>query len=109
MDFQEQEEMSELDILIVESNPADARLIAEAFRDAGLTNEVQLIYDGDEALSLLRREGGYHSSIIPDLILLDLNLPRKSGLEILAEIRNMQGLDHIPVIILSGSATPADL
>jgi chemotaxis family two-component system response regulator Rcp1 len=109
MDLQQQEESPELDILIVESNPADARLIAEAFRDAGLTNEVQLIYDGDEALSLLRREGGHHSSTIPDLILLDLNLPRKSGLEILAEIRAMDGLDHIPVIIISGSANPADL
>ncbi len=98
-----------LDILIVDSNPADARLIAEAFRDAGLKSAAQLLYDGDEALSFLRREGGFQNSTLPDLILLDLNLPRKSGLEVLAEIKANGDLDCIPVIILSGSANPADL
>jgi chemotaxis family two-component system response regulator Rcp1 len=98
-----------LDILIVESNPAEARLIAEAFRDAGLTTKIQQMYDGEEALSLLRREPPHQEATQPDLILLDLSLPRKNGFEILEEIRASDDLGCIPVIILSGSANPADL
>jgi CheY-like chemotaxis protein len=103
------EEGARLDILIVESNPADARLIAEAFRDAGLTSNIQQLHDGEDALAFLRRQPPHQDSLLPDLILLDLNLPRKSGFEVLEEIRACDGLECIPVIILSGSANPADL
>jgi chemotaxis family two-component system response regulator Rcp1 len=103
------DEAAPLDILIVESNPAEARLIAEAFRDAGLTSNIQQLHDGEEALSFLRREPPHEDSISPDLILLDLSLPRKTGFEVLQEIRASTDLECIPIIILSGSANPADL
>jgi len=103
------EDITALAIMIVESNPAEARLIAEAFRDAGLTGGIQQLHDGDEALSALRREPPFQNGTLPDLILLDLSLPRKSGLEVLQEIRASGGVECIPVIILSGSANPADI
>jgi two-component system, chemotaxis family, response regulator Rcp1 len=98
-----------LDIMIVESNPAEARLIAEAFRDAGLTSKIQQFHDGEDALTHLYSEGLRSDSLLPDLIFLDLSLPRKSGFEILEEIRSNTTLECIPVIILSGSANPADV
>jgi chemotaxis family two-component system response regulator Rcp1 len=95
--------------MIVESNPAEARLIAEAFRDAGLTGGIQQLNDGEEALSALRREPPFQNCALPDLILLDLNLPRKSGFEVLQDIRTSVHGECIPIIILSGSANPADI
>jgi chemotaxis family two-component system response regulator Rcp1 len=103
------EDITPLAIMIVESNPAEARLIAEAFRDAGLTGGIQQLHDGEEALSALRREPPFHNDALPDLILLDLNLPRKSGFEVLQEIRTSDEVDCIPIIILSGSSNPADI
>jgi len=98
-----------LEILVVESNPAEARLIAEAFRDAGLLNKIQRVHDGEQAMALLRKEVPFRDAKEPDLILLDLNLPGKNGLEILEEIRASATFDCIPVIILSGSANPTDI
>jgi len=91
------------DILVVESNPAEARLIAEAFRDAGYTRKIEQFHNGEDAISYLQQPS------VPDLILLDLSLPRKSGLELLEEIRSTEILKCIPVIILSGSTSPVDL
>ena len=97
------------DILVVESNPAEARLIAEGFRDAGHTRKIEQVYNGEDALSYLLREPPHQDAPVPDLILLDLSLPRKSGFELLEDIRANHNLRCIPVIILSGSADPADL
>ena len=96
-------------ILIVESNPADARLIAEAFSDAGVAGKIPHVDNGEDVISYLRREPPFQDTKRPDLILLDLNLPRKSGLEVLEEIRATESLSCIPVIILSGSGNPADI
>lgn len=98
-----------IDILVVESNPAEARLIAEGFRDAGHAHKIAQLHNGEDALSYLLREPPYQESALPDLILLDLSLPRKSGFELLEEIRRSETLKRIPVIILSGSADPTDL
>lgn len=98
-----------IDILVVESNPAEARLIAEGFRDAGHTHKIEQLHNGEDALSYLLREPPYQQAALPDLILLDLSLPRKSGFELLEEIRASDSLKRIPVIILSGSADPTDV
>ena len=98
-----------MEILIVESNAADARLIAEAFRGAGLTSNIPHLENGEEVIPFLRRETPFQNVRLPDLILLDLNLPRKSGLEILEEIRASGDLAWIPIIILSGSSNPVDI
>lgn len=98
-----QHRQSLLDILVVESNPAESQLIAEAFRDAGHTRKIEQFHNGEDALFHL-----LHSSL-PDLILLDLSLPRKSGLDLLEDIRNSEMLRRIPVIVLSGSASPVDI
>lgn len=98
-----------IDILVVESNPAEARLIAEGFRNAGHTRKIEQLHNGEDALSYLLREPPHQESSLPDLILLDLSLPRKSGFELLEEIRASDSLKRIPVIILSGSANPTDL
>ena len=98
-----------LEILVVESNPAEARLIAEGFRDAGHTHKIEQLHNGEDALSYLLRQPPYQNSSLPDLILLDLSLPRKSGFELLQEIRASPALKRIPVIILTGSADPTDL
>ena len=98
-----------LDILVVESNPAEARLIAEGFRDAGHTRKIEQLHNAEDAISYLLREPPYQESSLPDLILLDLSLPKKSGFELLKEIRASHVLKRIPVIILSGSANPIDL
>ncbi len=98
-----------LNILIVESNPAEARLIAEGFRDAGHARKIEQIHNGEDALVYLLRETPNHESSLPDLILLDLSLPGKSGFELLEEIRASNALKCIPVIVFSGSADPSDL
>jgi chemotaxis family two-component system response regulator Rcp1 len=98
-----------IDILVVESNPAEARLIAEGFRDAGHTRKIEQLHNAEDALSYLLREPPHQESSLPDLILLDLSLPRKSGFELLEEIRRSDTLKCIPVIVLSGSADPIHL
>ena len=98
-----------INILVVESNPAEARLIVEGFRDAGHTRKIEQLHNGEDALSYLLREPPHQDSSPPDLIVLDLSLPRKSGFELLEDIRARDTLKRIPVIILSGSADPIDL
>ncbi len=92
-----------VDILLVEDNPGDVRLTKEALKDAKVLNTVYVAKDGVEAMQFLRREGSYSTVPLPDLILLDLNLPRKDGREVLAEIKKDTILRHIPVIILTTS------
>jgi chemotaxis family two-component system response regulator Rcp1 len=98
-----------VEILLVEDNPGDVRLTREALRDSKLRNHLTVAEDGIEALAVLRKEGQYSSVATPDLILLDLNLPRKSGREVLAEIKADPILRHIPVVVLTTSSADKDI
>ena len=98
-----------VEILLVEDNPGDVRLTREALRDSKLRNHLIVAEDGIEALAVLRKEGQYASIATPDLILLDLNLPRKSGREVLAEIKADPILRHIPVVVLTTSSADQDI
>jgi two-component system, chemotaxis family, response regulator Rcp1 len=98
-----------IEILLVEDNPGDARLTLEAFKEGRILNNLTVVKDGVEALSYLRRLGPYGGARVPDLILLDLNLPRKSGREVLMEIKADPQLKTIPVIILTTSADERDV
>ncbi len=98
-----------VEILLVEDNPGDVRLTREALREGSFRNNLNVVSDGVEALIFLRHEGIYANSPEPDLILLDLNLPRKGGHEVLAEIKADQALCHIPVVVLSTSSDEADI
>lgn len=98
-----------VEILLVEDNPGDIRLIKEAFKECGFANNLNIIRDGEEALAYLRQEGDYVKSPRPAFILLDLNLPRKDGREVLAEIKGEKKLRQIPVVILSTSTSSEDV
>jgi two-component system, chemotaxis family, response regulator Rcp1 len=93
-----------IEILMVEDNPADARWAREALKEGRIQNETNLVADGEAAIAYLRRQGKYVSARRPDLILLDLNLPRKSGAEVLAEVKTDPDLRNIPVVVLTTSA-----
>ena len=96
-------------ILLVEDNEADVRLTREALREAGENVRLSAVADGDLALAYLRREDGFTDVPHPDLVLLDLNLPRKNGLEVLEEMRADERLACIPVIVLTSSAARQDV
>ncbi|CCG09038.1 response regulator [Pararhodospirillum photometricum] len=98
-----------MDILLVEDNPGDARLASEAFKEGGLPTILHMVQDGIEAMAFLRREPHYSTVPRPDLILLDLNLPRKDGREVLAELKQDPDLKRIPVIVLTTSQAEADI
>ena len=98
-----------IEILLVEDNPGDARLTLEAFKEGRVLNNFTVMKDGVEALAYLRREGQYANSVQPDLILLDLNLPKKDGREVLAEIKADERLMKIPVVVLTTSAAEEDI
>ncbi|BAY81705.1 response regulator receiver domain protein [Calothrix parasitica NIES-267] len=96
-------------IFLVEDNKADVRLIQEAFKNSSLSHEMLTVRDGIEAMAFLHREGEYHTAPRPDLILLDLNLPKKDGREVLAEIKTDSKLKRIPVIVLTTSHNEDDI
>jgi two-component system, chemotaxis family, response regulator Rcp1 len=98
-----------VDILLVEDNEGDARLAKEAMRDSKLRNTLHHVTDGEEAMAFLRREGKLAGVPRPDLILLDLNLPKKDGRQVLAEIKNDEDLKRIPVVILTVSSAEEDI
>jgi CheY-like chemotaxis protein len=102
-------EMRLVEILLVEDNPGDARLATEALKDAKVKNNLHWVRDGVEAMAFLRREGKYADAPHPDVILLDLNLPRKDGREVLAEIKEDEALRRIPVVILTVSSAEEDI
>jgi chemotaxis family two-component system response regulator Rcp1 len=96
-------------IMLVEDNPGDIRLIKELFKDANVTNQVNVAIDGEEALQMLHQEGKFTTMSLPDLILLDLNLPKIDGKEVLREIKNDTRLMYIPVIVLTTSQEEKDV
>jgi two-component system, chemotaxis family, response regulator Rcp1 len=98
-----------IEILLVEDNPDDADLTIDALRDGRVHNRVNLVEDGVDAMAYLRREGKYHAAPRPDLILLDLNLPRKSGHEVLAEVKQDADLRRIPVVVMTSSDDEKDV
>jgi two-component system response regulator len=98
-----------IEILLVEDSPGDVRLTREAFKDAKVHMNLHVASDGAEAMAFLRREGDYTKVPRPDLILLDLNLPKKDGREVLGEIKESPTLKSIPVVVLTTSASEADI
>lgn len=98
-----------IEILLVEDNPGDARLVLESFKDSRILNSLFVVKDGEEAMNFLNRQGGFSDAPRPDLILLDLNLPRKDGREVLAEIKSDERFKRIPVVILTTSGAEKDI
>ncbi len=96
-------------ILLVEDNPGDVRLTQEALKDGKLAVNLRVVQNGVEAMAFLRREGEYADVPRPDLIFLDLNLPKKDGREVLAEIKSNDGLKNIPVVVLTSSEADTDI
>ena len=98
-----------IEILLVEDNPGDVRLTLEVMKDARVRNHMSMVKDGVEALAFLRREGDFADAPRPDLILLDLNLPKKDGREVLADIKADPTLRRIPVVVLTVSKDEEDI
>jgi CheY-like chemotaxis protein len=98
-----------IEILLVEDNPGDVELTAEALRAGKISNQMNVVEDGESAMAFLRKQGGYAGTPFPDVILLDLNLPRKDGREVLEEIKADPQLKKIPVIILTTSQAEEDI
>lgn len=98
-----------IEILLVEDNPGDVRLTREALKDAKVLNNLHVAGDGLEAIAFLNKQGAYETAIRPDLILLDLNLPKKDGREVLEEIKVHSSLRRIPVVVLTTSKAEEDI
>jgi chemotaxis family two-component system response regulator Rcp1 len=98
-----------IDILLVEDNPGDARLAIEALKEGRADNKLHIVPDGVEAMGFLRREGRYAEAPRPHVILLDLNLPRKDGRQVLAEVKTDPDLKRIPVVVLTTSQADQDI
>jgi len=98
-----------IEILMVEDNPGDVRLTIEALKDGKMSNNLHVVGDGVEAMAWLHRKGKYTDAPRPDIILLDLNLPKKDGREVLVEIKSDRELKRIPVVILTTSAAEEDI
>jgi chemotaxis family two-component system response regulator Rcp1 len=98
-----------VEILLVEDNPGDVELVREALAECGIPSSVNVVGDGDEALAYLRRQGAHAGAVPPDFMLLDLKLPKKGGLEVLAEMKASEAFRRIPVIVLSSSDAPEDV
>ncbi len=103
------EKLTVIDVLLVEDDPGDVLLIREAFEHNKVHNTLHVASDGEQALSFLRREDGHADAPRPDLILLDLNLPRKDGREVLAEVKADDNLRTIPVVVLTTSEAEEDI
>jgi len=101
--------MKPIEILLVEDNPGDARLTREALAMSTIRHQLHHARDGEEAIEFLRREGAFAGAPQPDLILLDLNLPRRHGREVLEDVKRDSRLKHIPVIVLTSSQAEEDI
>ncbi len=100
---------ADFQILLVDDEPAGVRLTLETLRDSAVPKQVSVVHDGVEALAYLRREGRYVGAARPDLVLLDLNMPRKNGREVLAEVKSDRDLRRIPVVVLTTSDAEEDV
>lgn len=98
-----------VEILLVEDNAGDARLVKEALKGSRVSSTVHVVADGTEALAFLRKEGAYTQALRPDLIVLDLNLPKQDGREVLKELKDTPLLKRIPVVILTSSRAGSDI
>ncbi|HCL06484.1 MAG TPA: response regulator [Chitinophagaceae bacterium] len=101
--------IQDLEILLVEDNEGDIRLTIEAFKEAKIKNQVKVVRDGEEALDYLRKQGNYTDVLLPDIILLDINLPKIDGKEVLNIMKNDAVLKTIPVIMLTTSSADSDV
>jgi CheY-like chemotaxis protein len=97
------------EVLLVEDSPGDVRLTREALKEGKVRNNLSVVNDGVEALEFLRRQGKYAEAPRPDIVLLDLNMPRKDGREVLAEMKSDESLKRIPVVILTTSEAEQDI
>lgn len=102
-------DMKIIEILLIEDNPMDALITREALKDAKVANSLNVVEDGEEAMEFLHRKGHYSDAPHPDLIMLDLNLPKKDGREVLKEIKEDPRLKHIPIVILTTSRAEEDI
>ena len=98
-----------IEILLIEDNPGDVRLTEEALKEGKVINRLSVVPDGVEAIEYLRKRGDYASAATPDLVLLDLNLPKKDGREVLAEVKQDPDLRKIPVVVLTTSRDEQDI
>jgi len=98
-----------IDVLLVEDDPGDVLMTQEAFRDYKIANNLHVVTNGEDAIAYLRREGGFSDVPVPDLVLLDLNLPRRDGREVLREIKNDHELRRIPIVVLTTSDSEEDV
>jgi CheY-like chemotaxis protein len=103
------ENLQSIEILLIEDNPGDARLTQEVFKEGRVRNNLHVVYDGQEATDFLFKKNKFKDAPQPDLIILDLNLPKKNGQEVLAEIKEDNNLKMIPVIILTTSKAEKDI
>jgi two-component system, chemotaxis family, response regulator Rcp1 len=101
--------MSEIQILLVEDNEGDILLTLEAFKEIKANNSIAVVKDGEEAIEFLKRQGQYTNSITPHLILLDINMPKLNGIEVLEFIKKDERLKKIPVVMLTTSSSEADI
>jgi two-component system, chemotaxis family, response regulator Rcp1 len=98
-----------INILLVEDNPGDVELTEDALRRSKVATRVSVVTDGEDAMDYLRRQSSYQDETMPDLVLLDLNLPRKDGMEVLKEMKDDRTLRHIPVVVLTTSEAERDI
>jgi chemotaxis family two-component system response regulator Rcp1 len=98
-----------IEILLVEDNPADAILMREALRDATVRNNLHVVGDGEDAMAFLRHQDRYADAVVPDLIMLDLNLPKRDGRSVLREIKEDPELKRIPVVVVTSSQAEEDI
>jgi len=101
--------MSEIQILLVEDNEGDILLTLEAFKEIKIKNNIEVVKDGEEAIEFLKRRGQYAESLMPNLILLDINMPKLNGIEVLDFIKNDEQLKKIPVVMLTTSSSESDI
>ena len=107
--MREGRQIKTINILLVEDNPGDIRLTKEVLKEGKIRNKLSVVMDGEEALNFLKKTGKYNDAITPDIILLDLNLPKKDGREVLADIKADPELMLIPVIVLTTSQAEQDI
>lgn len=101
--------LKEFEILLVEDNPGDIRLTIEAFKGSSIKSNLNYVMDGEDAIKYLNKQGSYEEAVRPDIILLDLNLPKKDGREVLTVVKKDPNLKSIPIIILTTSNAHSDI